>query len=152
MFDQFDDFAKQHENEKNSKKDALAQWEFLKHCVSQLSSQHKSFDGHPFAWSVDDGPAILRLKEVAAQFIEESKRDLARKAYRIRFGHRPLGAHEAYSELLVHSEEWELEPSVLEDEFMWLVDGKRYLPEHLAEAVALMLTSCYQEFEEASRL
>jgi hypothetical protein len=152
MFERFDDFAKQYENEKNGRKDAPAQWEFLKHCVSQLSSQHNSFDGHPFDWNVDDGAAILCLKEVAAQFIDESKRDFARKGYRIRFGQRPLGAHEAYSEPLVHSEEWELKPSVLEDEFVWLVDGKRYLPEHLAEAVALMLTSCLEEFEEARRL
>ena len=152
MFEQFDEQAKRIEDEKDSRKNAPAQWEMLKHFVSQLSSGHRAFDGHPFQWIADEGgTAILRLNEVAAQFVDESRRDVSRRGYRIRFGQRPLGPQEVRLEELVSPEEWELEPGTLEGEFIWLVDGKRFTPETLADAVALKVTECHQEFEESNR-
>ncbi len=152
MFEQFDEYTKQIEDEKNKWKDAPAQWELLKHFVSQLADGERGFDDHPFRWTADEnGTAILRLHEVAAQFIDESKRNVARKGYRIRFG-QPQTAHGAFSEAPLEPEEWKLEPGTLEGEFIWLIDGKRHLPEQLAQDIAFKVTECHQEFEQRSRL
>ena len=44
MFEQFDEYTKQIEDEKNKWKDAPAQWELLKHFVSQLADGERGFD------------------------------------------------------------------------------------------------------------
>lgn len=153
MFEQLDNFQNERNNNKAAQEDAPAQWELLKHNLSQLPS--KRYDDQPFQWA--DRPermeTLLLLGEVAAQFFDDGKRDVAKKGrYRIRFGRRPLGPHEARLDELVEPEEWELRPGTMNDEFIWLRGEYRFLPETLAEAIAIKLTEVYDEFKEAARL
>jgi hypothetical protein len=83
--------------------------------------------------------------------IDESKRDVARKSYRVRFGRPPLGPQQVRLDELIEPKDWELNPGTLEGEFIWLVDSKRFLPETLADAIAVKVTQCHQEFDEARR-
>ena len=153
MFEQFDELARQTEDEKNNLKNAPAQWELLKHLVSQLSEGNRSFDGHPFQWGGGpNGPAFIQLYEVAAQFFAERKRDGTGLGYRVRFGRPPLGPQQVHLDELIEPEDWELKPGSLDGEFIWLIDLKRFTPETLADSIAIKLTECYKEFKEAQRL
>lgn len=153
MYEQLDRFENERNNKRTAREDAPAQWELLKHNVSQLSS--KRYDGQPFQWI--DRPeqmvTFVQLDEVAAQLFDEGQRNFAMKGrYRVRFGRRPLGANEVFSALLVEPEEWELTAGTMEDEFIWLRGQYRFFPEDLAEAIAVRLTKAYDEFKEAASL
>jgi hypothetical protein len=153
MFEQLDQFENDGNNRNAAFGDAPAQWELLKHNLSQLPS--KRYDGRPFQWT--DRPermeSFVRLGEVAAQLFDEGKRDVAKKGrYRIRFGRPPLGPNEVRLDELVEPEEWELMPGTLNDEFIWLRGEYRFLPETLAEAIAIKLTEVYDELKDAARL
>jgi len=151
MYEQLDKFENERNNKKAAQEGAAEQWELLKHNLSQLPN--KRHDGQPFQWtnSSERMVTFVRLGEVAAQLFDEGRRDVAKKGgYRIRFGRRPLGANEFFSELLVEPEEWELTPGTMDGEFIWLRGQYRFFPEILAEAIALKLTEVYDEFKRAA--
>ncbi len=150
MFEQFDEFAKNEE----IKKTAAAEFDRLKQFMAkadgkQYKGQFFNWADHPQQW----GETFLQLGEVAAQFFDMEKRDVAKKGtYNIRFGQRPLSPHEQSSGEYVSPEIWELTADVLSGEFIWMIDGKRYLSTDLANATANKLAEVFDSYEEAVSL
>jgi hypothetical protein len=141
MFEQFDD----NENDERIKKTAGTEFIHLKQLMSQIEG--KQYKGEFFNWTESSGSGgILLLGEVAAQLIAW------RGTYNVRFGQRPYSAHEQSPGALVYPENWELTPDVLEGGFIWMIDGKRYPPETLAESIAAKLAKVYDNFKEGARL
>lgn len=146
MFEQFD----KNEDNESIKKTAGAEFERLKQFMWKIEG--KAYKGQFFNWTDPrGGNAVLLLGEVAAQFIDLGKRDVAKKGtYIVRFGQRPYSAQEQSPGELVHPDNWELTPSVVEGQFVWLAEERRYFPEMLAEAIALKLAEVSDAFTEAT--
>lgn len=95
MFEQFDEFAKNEE----VKKTAAAEFDRLKQFMAgadgkPYKSQFFNWADRPQQW----GETFLQLGEVAAQFFDVGKRDVAKKGtYTVRFGQRPLAPYEQSS-------------------------------------------------------
>jgi len=145
MFEQFD----KPEKDENIKKTAPAEFDRLKQFMSQIEG--KPHHGGFFNWTDPyGGNAVLSLGEVAAQFFDEGKRDVAKKGnYTVRFGRRPLAPQEQSSGEYVYPEVWELTADVLDGGFIWMIDGKRFLPTDLPDAIANKLAEVYDTYQEA---
>jgi hypothetical protein len=151
MFEQFDN----QNDDEDIKKTAAAEFERLKQFMTEADG--KRYKDQFFNWTdcpQNWGETFLVLGEVAAQFFDDGKRDVAKKGqYRFRFGQRPLTAHEQSSGEYVYPEVWELTADVLEGgTFVWLVDGKRVLPTDLPDAIARHLAEVFDAYEEAVSL
>jgi hypothetical protein len=146
MFEQFD----KTEDAENIKKTASAEYDRLKKFMSQIDGKQYKSDFFNWTDSPSSGNTILLLGEVAAQFIDMGKRDVAKKGiYSVRFGQRPYSAQEQSPGDYVYPEVWEVKADALDRKFVWTIDGKRYLPDDLPNAIANKLAEVYNTFAEA---
>jgi hypothetical protein len=157
MIENFDDFSRKRDEERRKQerlvKETKPEWEVLKGLVSQFALDGKGIDGYKFK-SVPDlsGRPLLVLNSVSAVLFDRGDRSGVPQDCRVRFSRKPVGSGEDYvDDSPLAAKTWSLQPDILDDEFVWLVNGQgnRVSSVELAEEIAKELARFHIEYEKS---
>jgi Fic family protein len=133
---------------------AEEEWQRLKD-LTRLLTAGKAVDGNPFAWSpyYVSGYDFLQLKDVAASFSDEGKRNGIPQTCHIRFDRHASGPQGVFLEEKspIPGEVWSLEPEAEGKNNGWWVRelDKSFTSADLASQVAIRLVKQYEAYEHA---
>jgi Fic family protein len=115
----------------------------------------KAVDGNPFAWTPyqDSDQGFLQLKDVAANFSEQGKRNGPSGIRRVRFDRHASTAQGVFMEdkSPIPSEVWSLEPRADGQNVVWWVSelAMSFTSAELASQIAIRLVKQYEAYENA---
>jgi len=154
MFEDFDDFAQEHDQKKSDReliaKEAANQWANLLSLVPKLADGNRGFNGQTFSWVLDAG--VLCLGDVAARFERVSVHNSPERGHYVTFGRAPAFPGKMYLEdSPIRAETWNLELQLTNGEFTWSASGfgGTVPAEVLVNIIARHLSACYLEYEKA---
>ena len=154
MFEDFDDFSREHDQEKSEHervaREAGSQWKLLLNLASRFASEGKAFDGHSFSWS--DGLHSLILSAVAARFNKGgSIPNAPGRGYSVTFCCAP-GPGEFLDDSPIRDETLSLELQFKDGAFAWSVTNYEgsLSSEVLLVEIARRLSKYHLEYEKAS--
>jgi Fic family protein len=158
-FEQFLQEREAKQNDLRTAEEILAQraeeeWQRLKDLTRSLTAG-KAVDGNPFAWTPyhASGQDFLQLKDVAASFSDQGKRNGIHQTCRIRFDRHASGPQGVFLEEKspIPSEVWSLEPRADGKTIVWWVTelDKSFTTPELASQVAIRLVKQYEAYEQA---
>ncbi|MDQ2832379.1 MAG: Fic family protein [Acidobacteriota bacterium] len=117
----------------------------------------KAVDGNPFAWTPyqDSDQDFLQLKDVAASFSQQGKRNGLSPIRRVRFHRHASTAAQGVvvmeDKSPIPSELWSLEPRANGQNVVWWVSelAKSFTSAELASQIAIRLVKQYETYEQA---
>jgi Fic family protein len=131
-----------------------AEWQRLKDATRSVTAG-KNLDGNPFEWSPYHAyyTDFLRLKDVAASFLDRGERNGIPQGCSIRFDRRSPASNQVFldEKSPIPGEVWSLEPRAEGDEVVWWVKelGNTFTSAELASKVAIRLIKQYEAYEHA---
>jgi hypothetical protein len=131
-----------------------AEWQRLKDATRSVTAG-KNLDGNPFEWSPYHAyyTDFLRLKDVAASFLDRGERNGIPQGCSIRFDRRSPASNQVFldEKSPIPGEVWPLEPRAEGDEVVWWVKelGNTFTSAELASKVAIRLIKQYEAYEHA---
>jgi Fic family protein len=131
-----------------------AEWQRLKDATRSVTVG-KNLDGNPFEWSPYHAyyTDFLRLKDVAASFLDRGERNGIPQGCSIRFDRRSPASNQVFldEKSPIPGEVWSLEPRAEGDEVVWWVKelGNTFTSAELASKVAIRLIKQYEAYEHA---
>jgi Fic family protein len=131
-----------------------AEWQRLKDATQSVTAG-KNLDGNPFEWSPYHAyyTDFLRLKDVAASFLDRGERNGIPQGCSIRFDRRSPASNQVFldEKSPIPGEVWSLEPRAEGDEVVWWVKelGNTFTSAELASKVAIRLIKQYEAYEHA---
>ena len=113
----------------------------------------KGIGNRRFEWvNTITGRPMLALGNVAAILIEGGDRGGVPQNIQVRFTRKPAGSLQVYiDDSPLDETVWELEPQIVEGDFVWSVSGsaRHHSAAALAEEIAKKLAQCHIEYERA---